>query len=262
MATYFPQLSSGMMVQRGYAPSLAFKTDVIDLRCGKRYSRAQWPNPLFRADLVYPSISDATKAALEAFHADREENLQEFVFLDPDGNLLSYSEDFAQAYWFKNLVTHGGAVADPFAGTAATLLTGSAGGAYVAADFCPDGDVDGFVFCLSAWVKLPAGGSVSLVFIDGGYWDQVFTLPAGQWKRLTFTRTITDTAVPAIAIEVGAQAAHVFGAQAVPMVGPGIYAKTPGGEGLRAKCRFASDLEFRSISPNQWSARTSVRELP
>lgn len=257
---YFPQFG-GMTTQKGYAAGLEFRTLEQITPGGKRFSRAELAAPLFQASLVYSSISDATKTALEAFFADREGQLREFTFLDPDGNLLSYSEDLTQAYWVKTNAAITPGAADPFGGTHASTVTGSAGGAAISAPFCPDGGVSGFVFCVSAWVKTATASVIRLGFDDGG--AQLVDIPTGPaWRRVTATRVLASAGVPQAILEVGNQAVTVFGVQVSPLPGPGIYAKTPGGEGLRNKCRFATDdLALTAVGPDEWSARLTIRQF-
>jgi hypothetical protein len=269
MAVYFPQINAaGLMVQRPYTATLEYQTAAADAASGRRFARTWRDSPLGRWDLQWPSITEAEAAVLEAFFVSREGRLQEFTFLDPGGNLVPASEDYAAASWERHDVTVGAAATDPFGGSRARALAGGANG-MIATVVLPDGDADGFVLCGSVWVRSASGGSLSIGFIDSGFdvlGQTTHYLPAGSWRRISHAQTIgTNSPVRLLVGGLGTWAGatlEVFGAQVAPLPGPGGYQKTPGGDGLRAKCRFDSDaLELKFVGPGQVAARLKVIEI-
>jgi len=83
---------------------------------------------------------------------------QTFTFLDPAGNLVAYSEDFAQSAWVKSTLTLGAAVADPFRRTRATSITSSGSNGHMSCYVLPDGGASSWTLCGSAlgvaiWTK-------------------------------------------------------------------------------------------------------------
>jgi len=259
---YFPQLNStGLIAQRPYAITQETLTTLQDQPTGRRYAKAWRTNPLARWTLNNSHLTDAELVTLEAFFDQQAGRYGEWSYLDPGGNLVQYSGDFAQAAWVKSNVTVGAAQTDPFGGTRATALTGSVAGAYIDTALTPTA-VNGFVMCASVWVKAPSGSPVaSIGFDDGGNIFTEFTLTAGEWRRIHHPRTITSAGTIRVRIGIGATTLHVFGAQCVPMRGPGAYARSPQNYGYHAKCRFDMDsLGVRYLGPNQNAVAVSILE--
>jgi hypothetical protein len=268
--TYFPQIGNALTTQLPYRTGMEFSTAKSDMPTGERFSYYRRAAPLSRFDLNFESITDAELASLEAFFAGREGRLQEFIYLDPAGNLIGYSEDYTNAAWEKYAVTVGSAQADPFGGNLATAATASGSNGMLAASVLPDGDASGFVLCGSVWVKPQSPGQTLMIgFIDAGFSVLDFTvynLPVvGEWRRIFHTITLGSNAV--IRMLIGglgtwnATALHLFGAQCVPMRGPGAYAKTPGNGGLHRKCRFdTDDFTVRYAGPNDNAVKLPIKE--
>lgn len=276
--TYFPQISaSGVMVQRPYGQSVRFSTLVQDMPFGKRYSYSEWggglsrypSGPLNRFELQYPSITDAEVAALQSFFTQAEGRLNEFTYLDPGGNLVNWSEDFTQTAWTKQSVTPGASVSDPFGGNRGMMVAGGGSNGMLFTTVLPNGGASGFVLCGSVWAKAQSPGQqLSIGFIDSGFGvisNTTWNLPQGSWVRVWNTATLATSSYIRLLIgglaTWGSTSIALFGAQVAPLPGPGAYRKTPGSEGLRAKCRFdTDDFEARSLGPNQNAVKLSVIE--
>ena len=255
------------MVQRPNASSPSFCTTMVEQDVGPRYGWSWRDTPLGAWDLTYSSITEAEAAVLEGFFASMDGRYGDFTFLDPNGNLLQYSEDFTVSAWEKDDTTPGAAVADPFGGAAATAVAGGSNGMLVAS-VLPGGNGSGLVLCVSAWVNPSAAGPLSIGMIDAGFaviGSTSFDLPAGQWTRIYHSMTLATNS--AIRVLIGGFASWagrtiaVFGAQAAPTPGPGAYRKSPLNYGLHAKCRFDQDrIDIRHIGPGECSTQLRIVE--
>jgi len=270
---YFPQLNSnGVITQLPYETSAAFRTTFSEVATGKRHAYSQFATPVFRFKLHYRSIPDSELTTLENFFNAREGRLGEFAFLDPAANLVTRSEDFADALWVKTLVTAGASVTDPFGGALAKSLAAAAGDAFMVNTVLPDAaGADAFVLCGSVWARaLSAGQNIAIGFLnnlDVLLSQTTWALPQNAWKRVHHTITLATPAPAAVKLRIGGGSTwnnttiEMFGAQAVPSMGPGAYAKTPGNPGLHGKCRFEADeFAVRYLGPNQNSVQLGIQE--
>ena len=155
---------------------------------------------------------------------------------------------------------------DPVGQTNATTLTASGAG-HIETTVVTAGGVSGYRLCLSAWVKAAAGGqTLETSFRDsGGARDtKVHTLPQDVWLRIIHSFEF-DTA-NAVVVRFGgggtwsSTAIDFFGAQCVPMIGPGAYAKSPANHGERI-VRFDGPFAERHIDAGLHAVTISVREV-
>ena len=247
------------MVQRPYVTTLAHLTTAVDQPSGPRYGYAWRTEPLGRWNLQYKSLTDAELAVLEAFFASMRGRYGAFIYLDPGGNLVQYSEDFTNASW-SNSASIGGAVADPFGGNRALSATGTS----LSTCVLPSGGASGFVLCGSIWVKMASAQTLSVGFIDSNsspLGSTAWALPAGQWRRIWCSITLATASSVSLLISGSSWSAALFGAQCAPLPGPGGYQRTPGNCGLRAKCRFDTDrFEVQHVGPNENGLQLKVAE--
>lgn len=267
---YFPQLNAGgLLVQRPYTWQQHALTTNEDQPGGRRYARAWRTNPLGRWQLGYPHLTDGELATLEGFFGSIAGRFGTFTWLDPAGNLVQYSEDFAQAAWEKYTVTVGSAVTDPYGGSRATSCTGTSANSMLAAAVLPAGDASGFVLCGSVWVRAAAPQALSIGFIDSGFTvlgSTTWTLPAGQWLRISHRVTLATNSSIRLLIggfnTWGTVSLDLFGPQVVPMPGPGAYARSPQQWGYHPNCRLDTDvLSVRHLGPNQNSVSLAIAEF-
>ncbi len=269
MAIYYPQLPNGIITQKPYTSGVSFSTILQEVESGRPYSFPQigagltnFPtNPLGKFSLNYPLITDAEIATLLTFFRDTAEGrLNEFIFLDPGGNLVPFSEDFSNASWTRTSVSVGAAQIDPFGGALAVILTATSSDSKMSAIVVPAGGASGFILTASIWVRAAsAGQSLQLGFTDSGFsviGSQIFALPQNIWTRIVYSITLATSS--SIRVQVGGSSTwngttiNTFGAQCVASPGPGAYRKTPGSDGLHAKCRFDVDeFEYKQSGINQ-----------
>ena len=264
---YFPQIGqNGMTVQLPYGQTFSHLTSVSELKSGRRQSYAWRPNPLMAWDLTYPALEPIEYESLLNFHLGQQGRYAEFNFLDPGGNLVPASENFADASWQQYSVALGASVAGPFAGSLGTTITGTTNG-MLAAVILPSGGAAGFWLCGSVYVLAPAASSLVIGFIDSGFTllaSQTCVLPAGQWTRISCATQLA-TELP-IRFLIGGLASwngplSLFGAQVAPIGAAGPYARTPGNYGLHEHTRFDTDLlEPQYVGPGQISLKLRLVE--
>ena len=211
--------------------------------------------PLRRFSVNFPTVSDVSLAELKTFFEARRGRYEEFEFLDPGGNLMAYSEDFGNAAWTKIGASVGSPGTDPFGGSKARSVSGG----QLTATFCPNAGVSGYRFCVSVYCQGVNPGEQLYIGInsDGSYFD----LPIGGWRRAYHTMVV-NASVPTMKIGSGSWSAVLFGAQAVPLIGEGPYAVSPGNYGYHQHCRFDTDEFLVSrLGPNQSAVSLPIVEF-
>lgn len=283
MPTYFPQVNSNMIItQLPYTAGQSYESVSQELETGMRYSyprRAagldEFPTgPLSKFQVNFTNITDDEVSDLQTFFQARRGRYGSFRFLDPNGNLIQYSEDFTQAYWDKSNgpVTRVGATTDPFGGEFGTELTGDGTNAFLMGIVGPsDGGLNGVRMTASIWVKSPdSGAQLFIGFVDSGFtltngttWD----LPQNRWKRIWHSATLWNDnyfriLIGGFAAWAGSRTMNMYGAQVVPMKAESMYAKTPGNFGYHENCRFDVDVfERHALGPNQNSLILPIMEF-
>lgn len=277
MAVYFPQfMASKAMVQSGYKSKRRFQTVISAMEAGPVHTYAQFnggltnfPTAALSGHEWSCSITDAELATLIAFFEAQSGQLEEFIFLDPAGNLIPYSEDFSVANWGKVSVTVGAAATDPKGGTRATTLTATSSDSSIRSTVLPDGDANDIVLCGSVWAYSASGQYLRLGFANTSHGllsSEVLALPAGAWRLLHHTTTLATSA--AIEFQIGggstwnSSSIDMFGAQVVPMPNAGAYVKSPAFYGYRPKCRFdMPSLKWIKRGPNENEVSIKILEV-
>jgi hypothetical protein len=264
---YYPQIgTNGMMVQLPFSQSFSHLTSVSELDSGPRQSYAWRPNPLKAWDLTYAALEPIEYETLLNFFLGQQGRYAEFTFLDPGGNMVPASENFADASWEKDSTVVGASVAGPFSGSLGTTITGTTNG-LLAAVVLPSGNSAGLWLCGSVYVLAPSASSLVIGFIDSGFnvlTSQSCALPANQWTRIACTTQLASNS--AIRLLIGGFGSltgplSLFGTQVAPMGGLGAYQRTPGNYGLHSKTRFDTDLlKPQYVGPAQISLKLRLTE--
>lgn len=268
--TYFPQiLSGGVSTSLPYNNQFAYRTIHTDFESGKRSAYRWRTNPLGRFNVNLSLMTDAEVATLKDFIYACEGRLREFIFLDPGGNLINYSDDFAHASWSAASVSVGGAAADPFGGSLAKTCTATGGNGLLFTTVLPTGNASGITLCASAWVRPASDQQISIGFIDSGFGvigNTIWDIRANIWTRIHHTITLATNSYIRVLIggfgSWNSYSMSMFSAQCTPLPGPGPRLLTPGADALRPKCRLASDnIAIVYGGPNQHSANLQIEEL-
>lgn len=263
MPTYYPHLG-GITTALPYSAEFRFDTVFSELESGQRHSRSNLNQELGRWLVTHNSLSDADVAVLETFFAGRHGPARKFTYLDPGGNLVRFSENFADASWIKTQVSVGASTTDPFGGNGAVSASSTGSGGRLTAVVLPEGQAQGLTLNASVFVRPASAQQMAIGFRSGAATlsSEVFSLAGGIWRRISTTHTVSVGGVVEIMIGgegtwTAGQTIDLFGAQVSPMPGPGDYVKTPGNLGLHDNCRFASE-EF---SPEVFSPGLSRIQL-
>jgi hypothetical protein len=280
MPTYFPPLNAtGLISQLPYTSGRTFKTVVTKSPYNAPPTTFSWygsgisglpTTARGRFIISLPSLSDASFALLKTFFTTvAEGRLNEWSFIDPGGNLVPASENFADASWSLTSLSVGAAVTDPWGGSRATALTSTASDSYMIASLLPGGGASGFVLCASIWARaLSSSQTLRVGFLDGGsslIASNTVPLPQNQWVRISCSTTLATSSSIRVIFGGGGSwnstSIQLFGAQVSATAGPGGYRQTPGADALRPKCRFdTDDLKFTYMGPSQISVQLPVSE--
>ncbi len=236
-------------MQRPASVKLQTLTVVEEQTGGQRLARAIRTVPRHMWPLTYAILSKSQADTLQAFYQSQG-SIAPFTFLDPLGNLCPYSDDFSVSAWEKYSVTLDGApVGDPFGGPRATRATGGTNG-MLATTVLPDGGANGIVLCASVYAWCASSQQLAIGFVDSGFAllaSRTWQLRPG-WQRIWCSTTLATESYIRMLIgglnTWGGSTLQLFGAQCVPMSGPGDYQRSPGRYGLR-NVRFDGPLEIR-----------------
>ncbi len=266
LATYFPQISaSGVMTQLPYPVESAYLTTMVDLPTGRRYGFKWRAAPLRLFGINYSVITDAEKDVVKDFFYSAEGKFRGFKFVDPNGNLVNFSDDFSDSSWIRTSVTVGASATDPFGGNLATTLTGGVGNSFMRTIVLPAGGASGMLLTLSAWIKsASAGQTLRILFINSdtnGDLDSLdVDLPQGVWTRVHHTFTLASAVNVGIRFggnsSWGTVSHDFFAVQCVNTPGPGPRLLTPGADGLFNLCRFDTDDFANRLNQNGINAMT------
>lgn len=266
---YFPQINANLIItQAPYGTSLEFENVDVPVETGMVWSyplrgaglSGYSSGPLGRFNVNFSNISDAEVSVLYAFFQSMRGKWGSFRFLDPNGNLLQYSQDFTNAAWTKTLTVATGQP-DPFGHALGCSLTA---GHMQAVAGPSDGGLSGFVMCASIYLKALAGGvTASIGFVDqttSTQYLKTFSLPANSWLRISNNLVLPTSNQFVFYLSVSGSCL-AFGAQVSPTKAECTYTCTPGGFGYYQNCRFDSDIfEVRVIGPNQNALNLPIQE--
>lgn len=278
---YFPYVNSyGLLTQRPYKSARSFRTTDQTNPFARPYSFANigsgltnYPqNPQVSYQINFPAITDAEFAVINTFFKTTVQGaLLPFSYLDPNGNLVAFSENFGNAAWTKTGLTVGSAVSDPFGGTLATSISSTVANGLLYTTVIPDGGVAGYVFNGSVWARAASGGQQLFIgFLDSGFSvlaSKTVTLSTTLWTRISCSFQCATSSYLRLLIGgnntwAAGNVISLFGAQCSPTAGAGPYRKTPGAEGLHTKCRFDTDtLKRAHLGPNQISVSLPIQEF-
>ena len=277
-------MTGGLIItQRPYQSSCEFSTIYQDVDTSRPYGVPQrgsgllgddsselFPlNPLGNFNINFVAMEDADWATLNAFFVSMAGRYGEFIFLDPNGNLINNSEDFTKSTWNATSVSIGLGTTDPFGGGRATLLTATSTNSNFVSTVLPLGSASGQTLTASVYVKPSSSGqSMCIGFVDSGFSVLANTItpcPVGKWTRIQCTIELATSSY--IRVLIGgfgtwnSTTVALFGPQCSPLPDAGGYVKSPDNYGYHPTCRFDADvLTRKTIGPNQNSTSIPVVE--
>jgi hypothetical protein len=250
---YYPQLSTGAVAQYPLRRSALTRSVTNLLADGSAIKLADPDARANRWELRYTGLSDEERSALEQLFRTAEGPLENFQFLDPEGNLLLWSEDATKPVWQND-----GMIAVTAADDSGVVrMTNNAqvrqGLEQIIA--APGW----YQYCFSAEVNAtaPAEVRMSLGNVDGQLVADWIARP--EWQSVWCSGAIagsTDEIACRIELQAGSSVqVRRMQVQAQPM--PGAYRRTASVRGVYS-ARFDQDrIEFRADGVNDHS--TTIR---
>jgi len=251
----YPQLATGALSQFPIRKQHRKRTVVNTAADGATIKLSDPNGETTQWQLSYAELSDAELAALEQFFAAAEGTLNGFVFLDPAGNLLAWSNQLDNPVWTPGpFLGVAGGVSDPAGGMQAWRLTNSGAGSQ---DLSQMIEAPGsYLYCLSAYVRSVQAVTTTML-IGSGRADRV---TSSQWTRLSFAVSGDPTASSvSFGLEVPpASSMDVYGLQVEPQGAPSAYKATSTG-GVYQDARLAEDvLTITTTGPGRHACTVNI----
>jgi hypothetical protein len=243
---FFPQLLTGAVSQFPGSKRIVRRTILNETADGSRVKLGDAAAGKLEWALELKGLADTEWDAIEELFEATEGRLGSFTFLDPFGNLLSWSEDLNAAVWQKTGVGVVNGREDPLGGYGASLVTnGAAGQGRVSQSLAAPGR---YTYCLSVYARSSGPCAVALfASTQSASAERVFGIgPA--WRRLEYGVDLpaNDEGVEfGVAIAPGG-AVELFGFQVEPQAGASRYKKTTGRGGVHSAASFADDELVRT----------------
>lgn len=254
---YFPQLASGSISQFPSRKHISQRT-VLNQTPGNGTVKMSDPEAGTRRwELGYTGLTDTEMGTLEALFAACEGRLRTFVFIDPCGNLLRWTEELSNSVWQTSLLTAGD-IEDPNGSAGAWRLTN---GAQAPQAISQTVDAPGWYrYAFSVWVRSGSASWLDLRLSNADGAIQVRRAVSETWQRISVAGEIEggDDKIRC-AIELPpASAVEIFGPQLDAQRDAAGYRKNLDKPGVWT-ARFDQDaLECVSYGPDNHSAQIEV----
>jgi hypothetical protein len=208
-------------------------------------------------DLAYSGLTDAEMSALEDLFAACEGRLRPFVFVDPLGNLLRWTEDWSKTVWQTGMLV-ATEVNDPNGGVGACQLTN---GAHTGQSISQSVDSPAhYRYTFSVWARSTSTAAVRLALACGGHMITADQRVSGEWELISVSGEIGGAEGQiSCSVEVpGGGAIDVFGPQLDAQSGASGYRMNADRSGLYT-VRFDQDeMERLSHGPDNHSTRIRI----
>jgi hypothetical protein len=206
--------------------------------------------------LEYAELVDEEAAALEDFFRETEGRLKTFVFPDPLGNLLAWSERFEEATWQADpQLALAGDLADPMGTTRAYLARNN--GAATQGLRQTVGLPANRTYCFSVYAKAASPAAVTLARGGEGTLCAVGT----EWSRLILagqSEAASETVTFGVELAAGVEV-RLFGAQVEAQIGASGYKRTTSRGGVYGAARFRDEeLRITAEGVNRHSCRVHI----
>jgi hypothetical protein len=255
---YYPQLSTGAVAQYPLRRRAATRTVINLLSDGSAVKLADPDARADRWELRYSGLTDEERATLESFFRTADGPLQTFVFLDPEGNLLRWSEDPSRNVWHRD-------------GMISVLTGADTDEVRINNQGQIDQGIEQIIpapgwyqYCFSALVcsQGPARVRMSLANADGQLSSE--WVCRSEWQRVWCSGSIageTDEIRCRLDVEAGASVRiRAMQVQAQPM--PGSYRRSSSQYGIHS-ARFAQDrIDFRADGVDDHSTTIQIVSRP
>jgi len=251
----FPQLPTGALSQFPLRKRRLSRTVVNTMADGRTIKLPDVAAQVTEWQLQYTGLSDPELATLAQFFASVEGSLNGFTFLDPNGNLLAWSDDPSQVEWQKaSFLTLTGGGADPAGGTCAWHVSNSGAGAQSLSQTL--NAPAAYIYSLSAYARAAQPTTITLLL-----GSQRAARPVGtQWTRFTIAG-MGDAEATSVSfgIELPAGAAiDLYGPQVEPQPWASAYKSSTTG-GIYENAHFRDDaFTYTSTGVNRNSTTVNI----
>jgi hypothetical protein len=235
MKLCYPQLSTGALAQFPLKRTLGRRTVLNRLPDGSVIRLADPDASWCKWELSYFGLTDAERTSLESFFQETEGRLQSFLFMDPCGNLLCWSEDPTKEVWDADSLLQINAAEGQ------VILTNTA---QTTQSLRQTLQVPGwFHYCFSAFVKSGSASRVRLAIENGDGSIETDAEADTQWRRVFCSGSLGGAAEEIscrLQLEPGA-VVEVRGLQMGPQPGVSSAKRTTERNGAFHETRFADD---------------------
>ncbi|MGE5569001.1 MAG: phage head spike fiber domain-containing protein [Rhodospirillales bacterium] len=259
----FPQLLTGAVSQFPGRKGIERRTVVNEAEDGRTVKLGDAAASELEWVLELKGLTDSEWEAIEELFEAVEGRLGTFTFLDPFGNLLSWSENLSAAVWER---TEGVSIAkgheDPLGGFGAcAAMNVGAGEGKVSQVLAAPG---WYGYCLSVYARSAEPGAVKLFVSTPSAAVEKAAAIGPAWRRVELSANLhaADETVEFGARIAPGSAVELFGFQAEPQVGPSKYKKTTSRGGVHCAW-FAQDELVRiahGVNDNACTVRIRVRQ--
>jgi hypothetical protein len=251
MPEFFPQLRPGSAMQYPLRKALRYRTAIHDADTVSEQRSADAGAARVRWDVQLRGLSDEEVQAIEALYQQMRGAHGEFVFLDPDGNLLSQSEDFGQSPWQTTAgLTMQAAATHPTVATQAWRMTApvSLSGEVWQSRLLPSH----FHWLVSVYARADSATELTLL-LRSAFGEQVHVVSlTPAWKRYWFGGMwwpAGEGVAAGIRLAAGSTA-EVSAVQMEMQSSPSAYKRTTQATGVYQKARFTNEgLRVTSLAP-------------
>ena len=239
---YFPQLTTGSVAQYPCHKERRYRTVVNETPGGSLYTYADGSAVATSWNLSYTGLTDAERARLEQLFSDAEGRLLPFVFTDPFGNMLRWSERLDKPAWTISAYVHlTSGLPDPLETTRATRVINAAQTSQEIIQEVSGGGPGEYCFSLTAKAEAPCK---LVLAIEGSERRAETTIQLrGTWADVGCS-TLFDAPFESlkfvVSLEPGATL-DVFGCTAQAQRSSSGYRPTRDKSGLYERTYFADD---------------------
>lgn len=256
---FFPQLTSGAIVQYPFRRSRQFRTIRNILRDGSLISLPDFDASALTWELEFSGISKQEMASLKALFDATTGRWQAFGFIDPTSNMFAWSSDLNRASWNRSsLIQVAGGQPDPFGGNNAFRITNNG---QSLSEFSQTVNAPAsYVYCVSGYLRTGSFDEV-LILRRGSSGSQTVGIEIStDWRRLKHAVQLVDggdTFTCGFSLVPG-QSIVVYGLQLEAQLSSSAYRSTTAQSAIYPECFWAEDhIDFTAVGPNSFS--TSVR---
>jgi hypothetical protein len=259
----FPQLNSGAVAQFPFQRELRQRTlanrsaDGTDIRIADvDFHERDW-------EIAFGVLSVVEWQSLTDLFTAAEGRLQEFLFLEPGANLLSWSEQFNNPVWVKGAgldVEEG--QSDPADGSAAARLTGSGSAGFLQQTLNIPA---AFRYSASVWARTTSTGAKLRVSDTGGLLVETPFDSSNEWRRYSIDShlsSLSESTEYSIVVPT-ATIVDVYGPQLEAQPSASLYKRTLKQAGVYPSARFDMDvLADRATGVDQHSGVIRISWTP